>query len=277
MGITLESGRAFGAGDAFGTPPVALVSSDLAVQLWPGQNPLGQRVAFARRPANRGLDARASAIESNSYLVIGVVRTSGPVWNPHRNPELILSRRQVPLVSDMNVVVRVRNVSPQLVRAIAAAMQSAAPQLSASGFKSTQQYVDEDPGDAQALGVGAALAGSVALVLACVGLFAVVAFAVAQRSREIGIRLALGATQRAVVDQFFREGLRLAATGMAIGIPISLAVMRILEAQDESVRVLGVLPVAVVVLTLVAVAMAAAWIPARRAARVDPLVALRSE
>ena len=277
MGIVLETGRPFGDDDALGTLPVALVSRDLATQLWPGQNPLGQRVTFRSRRGQTRIDSRTAAVESNSYVVIGVVQGSGPVGARGNNTELILSRKQLPLLSDMNLVLRVRDVSPALTRTIASAVQTAAPNLLFAGFKSTQQYADEDPGDAEALGVGAALAGSVALVLACVGLFAVVAFAVAQRSREIGIRLALGATQRTVVDQFFREGLRLASFGMVIGIPISLAIMRIIEANDDSVKVLGVLPVTVVVATLVAVAMAAAWIPARRAARVDPLVALRSE
>jgi ABC-type lipoprotein release transport system permease subunit len=259
-----------------GTQPVAVVSEDLAQNLWPGANAIGQRIVFATM-RTAPLDPRARQLREQPYVVVGVARSSGPVWQRGRSNELIVSRRQLPVVTDLHLVVRTKQTSPEIVRELTAAVQRAAPELSFTAFKSTQQYFNEHPGDAKGLGVGSAIGGIVALGLACVGMFAVVAFAVAQRSREIGIRLALGATQRNVVTSFFREGMKLALIGFAIGIPVSLAVMRIAEANDNSVRVLGFMPVAAVVLGLLVVAMAAAWLPARRAARVDPMSALRSD
>ena len=129
-----------------------------------------------------------------------------------------------------------------------------------------------------ALSHGAAFAiGAAALLLASLGLYALIAFAVAQRTREIGVRLALGATPGDIVRHFFRHGLVVTAVAVAIGLPVTIAGIRIVEANLIGFTVQNVTAVMLVVPILILIAALASWLPARRAARVDPLVALRSE
>ncbi len=125
---------------------------------------------------------------------------------------------------------------------------------------------------------GAAFAvGAAALLLASLGLYAIIAFAVAQRTREIGVRLAIGATPGAVVRHFFRHGMIVTAVAVAIGLPVTIAGIRIVQANLLGFTVQNVTAVMLVVPVLILIAALATWLPARRAARVDPLVALRSE
>jgi ABC-type antimicrobial peptide transport system permease subunit len=123
---------------------------------------------------------------------------------------------------------------------------------------------------------GAAGAGSIALILASIGLYAMLGVAVGQRRREIGVRVALGAHSRQVVSMFFRSGLRVTLVGLALGLPLSAvalgALMRSLGMETAGVPALA----ALVALTVVGVSALASWLPARRAAKVDPMVVLRS-
>jgi putative ABC transport system permease protein len=119
--------------------------------------------------------------------------------------------------------------------------------------------------------------GALAVSLASLGLYAVIAFSVGQRNREIGIRIALGAAQRNVVQLFVRQGLRLAIVGLMIGIALSAALARVLASAFVGVASTSVATFGAIAALVVAVAMLASWIPARRAAAVDPMVALRSE
>jgi putative ABC transport system permease protein len=124
---------------------------------------------------------------------------------------------------------------------------------------------------------GAFAVGVAALVLASLGLYAIIAFGVAQRTREIGIRLAVGATARDVVRQFLRDGVQVTAIALAIGLPLTVAGIRLVAAQQVGFDVRNVGAVMLVVPVLIAIAVLASWLPARRAGRVDPLVALRSD
>ena len=124
---------------------------------------------------------------------------------------------------------------------------------------------------------GAATAGVVALLLCAIGLYAVVAFAVGQRTREIGIRTALGADHRQIVGMFFLRGLRLSFVGLLIGLTLSIVVVRIIAVSVGN-NSPGTMALAIVVASVVVgVASIATWVPARRAASIDPLSALRAE
>ncbi|HET9425257.1 MAG TPA: FtsX-like permease family protein, partial [Gemmatimonadaceae bacterium] len=120
-----------------------------------------------------------------------------------------------------------------------------------------------------------AIGGMITLLLAAIGLYAVVALAVTQRRREIGVRISIGATPQQVVGLFFRNGLRVSLLGLAIGLPLSAVGLKLVSAQIGIPRTNMTAVAAAVALTVIAVASLASWIPARRAAGVDPLVALR--
>ena len=125
---------------------------------------------------------------------------------------------------------------------------------------------------------GVSAAGLAALLLSAIGLYAVVAFAVVQRTREIAVRLAVGARARQIVHKFIADSLRLSAFGLALGLPIGVIGVRALLAADDNVRVVSMpLVTAIAALGVIFVATAAAWIPARHAAAVDPAVTLRSD
>ena len=120
-----------------------------------------------------------------------------------------------------------------------------------------------------------AAGGVLTLMLAAIGLYAVVALSVGQRRREIGIRISLGAQPREVVAMFFRSGLRVSLTGLAIGLPLSVVAIRLISAQARLPRTNMPAIAASVAAVVIAVAALASWVPARRASGVDPLIALR--
>ena len=134
------------------------------------------------------------------------------------------------------------------------------------------QRREEVQSNAAAFAVGIA-----ALLLASLGLYAIIAFAVTQRTREIGIRLAMGSTPSGIVRHFFRSGLIVSAIGLAIGLPITIAGIYAVKASLIGFTLESVAAVMVVIPVLIAVAALASWLPARRAGRVDPVIALRTE
>ena len=122
-----------------------------------------------------------------------------------------------------------------------------------------------------------AIFGGLALLLATIGVYAVIAFTVSQRTREIGVRVALGAAQGQILRLFVGEGVRLAALGLGVGVALSLGVAKLLSSTFLGLRVSDAIPFAAGACVLAIAALVASWIPARRAARVDPMVALRAE
>ena len=151
------------------------------------------------------------------------------------------------------------------------------PNLPVFAVQTLAQYRRDSAAEAR-LGSGLLAAfGALALVLASIGVYAVIAFSVRQRSREIGLRVALGAREQQVVHLFVREGLRLTTAGVVIGLLLALGVVRLLSALFLGVAALDVLAIASVVGVLTAVELLSSWNPARRAARVDPMRVLRLE
>jgi ABC-type antimicrobial peptide transport system permease subunit len=177
----------------------------------------------------------------------------------------------------MFVTVRTSQLPAAVTARLVKEMHAVDPAVPIGSFHSTKAIDQTRAGEAMQLAWGAVIAGGFALALACVGLFAVVAFAVAQRSREIGIRVALGATRDQVVRRFFGEGMRMALVSFAIGVPVAIAFMRIAQSQILDAPIVAPGPIAMVVGVLFAVTALASWIPARRATRVDPIESLRSE
>lgn len=265
MGSALLEGRLFGPGDSAGALPVAIVSRALAERYWPGRSALG-KVLHLR------------ALDGESFTVVGVAADMKyRRLNEEDAPHVYLPYTQA-APSDVSLLIRTRAevgaVAPLLRREIAAID----PALPVSDIKTIDELL---AGRALLFPrVASRIAGVLsllALLLALVGLYGIVAYAVVQRTRELGIRLALGATSQGVVRLVLGDGVRLAGIGIGVGLAAALAVTRVAGSLLVGVSPTDPLVLGIVLGSLAAVTLLASWLPARRAARVTPVVALKSE
>jgi putative ABC transport system permease protein len=265
LGIPLYKGRSFEERDKPDAPPAAVVNRKMAEAFWPGQDPLGRRIRTGRGP------------DALWLTVVGVVGDTRQT-DIHQPPKAELYRPHAQAESiPREVVVRVAG-DPLM---LAAAVRREVRALDANLPVSDVRAMEDVAGDAVALprfqtlllGIFAAAA----LGLALVGIYGVIAYSVAQRTREIGIRLALGASRADIVRAVLGPGLRLTVTGLAAGLLGALALTRAMAGLLFGVSATdGTVFVTVPVLVL-AVALLAAYLPARRGSRLDPMRALRHE
>jgi len=281
MGVRLLSGRPFNSADDLRSLRVAIVNKTLADRLWPGESPLGRRITFD--PPN---DA-----EVHWITIVGV---AGDVHHRGLNQDSG-NEIYVPLeqqVSDEAYVLlrgrpleagpRGRERDPRtLVLPLRDAVAALDPDLPVDPVRPMMDVVDEALAQSRFQAVLLGLFAGLALALAAIGVYGVVSYTVAQRTHEIGIRMALGAQRAEVLRLVVRQGMKLVLAGVAVGLGLAVALSRYL-ADRAAAYLYGVSatdPVTLVVvpLLLLAVALVANFLPARRATRVDPLVALREE
>jgi predicted permease len=269
--IPLRRGRLFTAQDAPGARRVAVVDEELAARYWPGQNPIGRRVSLGAP------DGQPPAwIE-----VVGVVgHAKQEGLDADARVQLYLPFAQSP-TGQLAVAVRAAGGAAgdpeRLLPLLRAAVREVDRDLPLADVRTLESRVDASVGPRR---LSALLLGgfaTLALVMASLGLYGVMAYAVAQRTRELGVRLALGAARGNVLGLVLRQGLTLALAGGAVGLAGALALSRLLQSQLYGVRAADPATLAGVVLLLGAVAFVAALVPARRATRVDPAVALRGD
>jgi predicted permease len=241
-----------------------IVGSDLARRLWGEANPLGRRLVMAVSEPFGG----------DPMVVVGVVGEDAPVASPGDGQV----RVYVPYASmDTGVIARTAAPALPMLDVLRAVVAAEAPTMPVVRVQTMEQRQAQLRRKVLRAGGAAAGGGLLALLLSAIGLYAVVSFMVEQRTREIGIRTALGAESRQVVWMFFAGGLTLSALGLVLGLPLSMIVTRqvatALRWPLTGSPLLG-LAIAAMVLTIASVA---AWIPARRASKIDPLVSLRAE
>ena len=264
LAVPLLRGRWFSERDELTAPRVVLVNQALAERAWPGQDPVGQRLRFFWA-------------DWQSYEVVGVVgNTKSYGLAEDWCPELFVPHAQIPYTV-MNVVVRTTGEPAQLAAAIRRVLQD----LDASQPPHSIVTLDEVLAttlarERFALVLLQALAG-LALLLAIIGLYGVLTYVAAQRTHEIGIRTALGATPSNVLKLLLGQGLKLALSGVGVGLICASALTRALQSLLFGVSTTDPLTFVVVTALLVLAALLACWRPAWRAARVDPLLALRQE
>jgi putative ABC transport system permease protein len=274
MGIPLLRGRGFSNADTAGTPLVAIVSAGTARRFFPNADALGKHM-------------QASGDE-NSYTIIGVVPDvraydlqheaptwiNGTVYVPY-GPKATISDGTMP--AEMTLVVRTSNDESQIGKLIHDVAFALNPEAPVSELKPMPGLVsDAMSAPRSATYLFTAFAG-LAFVLGVVGIYGVISFFVGQRTREIGIRVALGAQRRDVLKMVVREGLSLTLTGVVIGLIAALALTRLLGSLLYGVSATDPLALGSVAILFAVVALAACYVPARRAVRVDPAVALREE
>jgi predicted permease len=285
-GIRLVEGRDFARTDSVGGLRVAIVGEGVASQLWPDRRAVGNVIMIGVRTSVRA--GEPSDTIFLPYSVVGVApemqtygrrtATYGLRVGSVYLPRLQLSATEGPLRSRSVATLLVRTSGPatDYAPAIVQEIRALDAELTITGVTTTGRRYFERNIEEISLRNGVTLAGVLTLFMACVGVYAVIAFGVNQRAREIGIRMALGARRSQVVALFFRDGMWLALIGFAIGVPLSLIAMRI-ALGGESGEILTAGSIATVVVALLIVAALASWLPARRAAAVDPMIAAKSD
>lgn len=266
MGISLVRGRLFSDDDTLTTPPVALISESLARRYFPHQDPIGRRMIFGF-PPNGNVTREIIGVVADIHDVslakapgalMYVPFAQAPFWGGEVVVRSGLSLTAVAAAIRAQTHALDKNLPVTDVEAFPAALHAS---LAWPRFRT--------------LLLGGF--GSLALLLAALGIYGVVSFSVSRRARELGVRITLGATPAAIRRLVLRESARLALIGLAIGIPAALALTRLFSALLYGTAPGDPLTFAAVALLLLSVTLAAAWLPARHAARTDPMRALRSE
>ena len=267
VGVPLLAGRDFTAADGSDAAPVAIINETLARRFWPGESAVGRQI--------RSADPDDGDQPWTIVGVVGDLRRRGlaiPV-----EPEIYLPHAQAAWTGDLYVTVRVAGDPYALAPALRRAVAELDPQLPVTNLATLDELVDASmigPRFRSLLVGGfAVLAG----LLAVIGIYGVLVFAVAQRRREIAVRAALGATPRRVLTEILRRGMRVVGIGIALGVLGAVAATPIVRALLFDIDPFDAVSYGSGIVLLAGVAVVGSWIPARRAARVDPMLTLREE
>jgi predicted permease len=265
IGIPVARGRDFTRDDRVGAEPVAIVSEDFARNAWPGGDAIGKRIS-------------TTGEKGQFATIVGVAREALTMGLDDRaRPIVYLPQRQRSSWTNLTLLVRRNAPAAELGTAIRKVFRDLDKDLPIYDLQSLAQYRYDRGAESRMGSAMLSIFGSLALLLATIGVYAVMAFAVHQRTREIGVRVALGAARQQIVGMFVAEGARLALRGVVIGLVLSAVVAKLLASMFLGLALSDAITFAAGALVLGAAAVSASWIPARRAARVDPMVALRSE
>jgi putative ABC transport system permease protein len=277
IGQRLVSGRPFTDADHEGALKVAIINETLARRQWPNEDPLGKRL--------RLLDAPPDQATTQYMTVVGVAadaKNRGLSVGPRQEVYVPLRQQSVSLVGlrpsiSLALIISTTGDPAQLINTVRQKVWAIDRNIPITQVRTIEQIIEGAFVQPRFNALLLAIFAFIALCLGAVGIYGVISYTVARRTHEIGIRLALGAQQRDVLRMIISQGMKLSLTGVAIGLLAALALTRWMETLLFGVRPTDPLTFAAIALALIVVALLACWIPARRAMKVDPLVALRCD
>jgi len=267
--IPIVTGRGFSQSDALGTTPVAVVSERFVQQYFPGENPLGHRIHMG---------GPNSPNKNDPWLtIVGVAKeTSYSLWDQTPHAAVYMDALQVP-PGGTEFAITTNGDPLALASAARRALAPLDPALPLNTVETYEQLLRDNLTGLMYAAGSLSLDGLIALLLAAIGIFGVMANLVGERTREIGVRLALGARREDVLGMILRRAWWLTGTGVCLGLAMAYALARLLANLLRGVRPDDPVVFAGITATVVAIAIFASWLPARRASRIDPMVALRDE
>jgi predicted permease len=268
VGIPVLQGRAIGAQDGPNSPKVVVVNQTLAKHFFPDGNAIGHRFSISE-PDVRG-----------PWEIVGVVRDT-KYNDPRETPQRMIYLPLEQMTGDnhfaYSMQIRADGDPAKIANDVRAALAEVDPALPLLEVKTISEHIDLFMENERLISQLASFFSLLALSLACVGLYGVMTYSVVQRTNEIGVRIALGARPRGILWMVLRESILLLGVGVVIGIPATLAATRAVKSQLFGLSPFDASTIAVATCAIAAVVLASAYLPAMRATKVDPIVALRSE
>ena len=263
MGIPFIKGRTFGNEDTAESPRTLIINQTMAEKFWPGQDPLGKQVKFVP--------------EGRTGTIVGVVGDAKQFWREERQqPQLYGAYSQDPGIF-ATVVMRTTVEPMSIAEQVRQAVWRVDPDQPMWKVRTVEFLVNRSVADRKFLMALMGIFSSIALVLTMVGLYGVISYLVNQRTQEIGIRMALGAQMNQILRMVLRQGMMFVLLGVALGLAASWLSTRLMDKLLYKVSATDSVTFAAIAVLLIAVALLACYLPARRATKVDPLVALRNE
>ncbi len=270
LGIPLLAGRDFLESDRAGAPGVVLVSRKMAERLWPGENPLGKHVKPSWTKEWRTIEGVVSDVRESSIAQEGSERVVGDIYFPAAQGVI------VPL-GDARLIVRTAARPDETEASLREVISNIRSDVPVSQIRTMDEVLARSISAPRSTASLFALFAALALFLGAIGIYSVVSYSVAERTREIGVRVAIGAQRGDVLRLVVGEGLKLATVGLAIGIVAALIGSRLMRAILYEVQPADPATYASVAMLLIGIAALACYVPARKAMGVDPMVALRHE
>ena len=264
LGVQLLKGRVFAEGDGPDAPPVLLINETLTKQYFLNENPIGQRLVLG--------------INNFSGSIVGVVRDVKHVGlDAETKPEIYVNYVQGPYWADMNLLVHTSGDPVAIAPSVRGQISAIDRQVPVARIRTMDSILSESVAQQRFRSTLLLVFGVTALLLAAIGIYGVMSYAVTQRTKEIGIRLALGAQLNNVRSLVIWNGMTLTIIGITLGLAGAFALTRFLSSLVFGISATDPLTFTVIAVSLALIALLACYIPARRATRIDPLVALRDE
>lgn len=269
MGVPLIAGRYFDARDRADAPLAVLINESGARQVWPNENAVGKRIAIQGWPPS-GDTMRAEVVG-----VVGDVRHEGPDTEPF--PTIYWNHRQFQPSNQMTLVIRTERGAAEIVPSLRAALRELDPELPLYNIRTMGELYANALARARFTTASLGFFALAALILAAIGVYGVMAYATEQRSREIGVRLALGASPASVAGMVVRQGMVHVGAAVILGAASAFALARLLQSLVFEVSTADPATFLAMAMLLGITGLIACWLPARRASRIDPVEAIRTE